>query len=151
MGEKRKDGTPYEPCLLDLHPWARTHSSNVKMELELRWICTSRRTLSTVLAVRTEVPEGCHLSTWYNCSWSKVRYHPCDLTSKTLVLQEGHLASESPKPHPTSKVLHSLNSTFVRSNLHVTTSWPSWGWAQTRVSPRHSSSSFILGGMTPPQ
>ena len=47
--------------------------------------------------------------------------------------------------------LLSHDSTCDMLKLHFTTSWFSSQWTQTRVSPRHSSSSFILGGMTPPQ
>ena len=141
-------GPCMNPVSLKSGPWVRPYSDNVKMELELRWTGTPQRALSTVPAERTEVPEGCHLSTWYNCFWSKVRNHPIGLTSKTLTLQEDYLPSESPKSPPKCKLLHSPNSTCDMSKLHFTTSWLE---AQTRVSPRHSSSSFILGGMTLPQ
>ena len=100
------------PVSLKSGPWVRPYSDNVKMELELRWTGTPQRALSTVPAERTEVPEGCHLSTWYNCSWSKVRNHPIGLTSKALTLQEGHLTSESTKP-PTKSNLPTLSQLYL--------------------------------------
>lgn len=51
-----------------------------------------------------------------------------------------------PPNHPKVRRPYAPNSTFDISKLLVTTSWFPSSWAQTSVSPRHSSSSFILGG-----
>ena len=159
------------PCLLEPCPLGQdSHHDDVKMKLDsgqsaLYW---GLFPLFTVPPVSWRFPKCCHLLTWHHCPFLDPDLKPL-LCQGPPLLPEGHSASESSKmpskiqshyaPLPLGECGASLITQLVKnlpaicspaltfgiSKLLLTTSEvPSW--AQTRVSPRHSSSSFILAG-----
>ena len=171
LGEKRGKEYNMNPCLLEPCPLGQdSHHDDVKMKLDsgqsaLYW---GLFPLFTVPPVSWRFPKCCHLLTWHHCPFLDPDLKPL-LCQGPPLLPEGHSASESSKmpskiqshyaPLPLGECGASLITQLVKnlpaicspaltfgiSKLLLTTSeFPSW--ARTRVSPRHSSSSFILAG-----
>lgn len=112
------------------------------MELECRWIDTTCKALCIALPMRIKVPKCCHL---FLLVFLVQDQNPPPLSNMSknscfpvvpphfIILQ----------PTQSQKSLCSTNPTCDILKLLLTTSWFPFSWAQTRVSPRDSNSSFM--------